>query len=246
MYHNGSLRLGQSHILLLTLSTFFLLLCSSRSDAASSSSSSAAYKNYTVGDSLGWFDTLENPEVDYQKWAASKTFSLGDFLIFNTDSNHSVIQTNNFTAYQSCDYDNAPDNNETIQWSSADPSSTSPQPVSVPVPLLKVGPTYFFSGDYDGEQCQNGQHFAINVTYGNGLPPSLKGDAMAPANPDANNEDSAPDTLVPSYFDTPQNVSDDGGSNNDASKSSITRIPGSFSGVKIFGVLMVMGVYGTI
>ena len=39
-----------------------------------------AYKNYTVGDSLGWYDTLEKPSVNYQKWVASKNFSLGDFL----------------------------------------------------------------------------------------------------------------------------------------------------------------------
>jgi hypothetical protein len=39
-----------------------------------------AYKNYTVGDSLGWFDKLEKPTVDYQKWVAKKEFSLGDFL----------------------------------------------------------------------------------------------------------------------------------------------------------------------
>lgn len=39
-----------------------------------------AYKNYTVGDTLGWYDNLKNPDVDYQKWVAGKTFSLGDFL----------------------------------------------------------------------------------------------------------------------------------------------------------------------
>lgn len=39
-----------------------------------------AYKNYTVGDSLGWYDTLEKPSVNYQKWVAGKNFSLGDFL----------------------------------------------------------------------------------------------------------------------------------------------------------------------
>lgn len=130
--------------------------------------------------------------------------------VFNTDNNHSVVQTYNATTYKGCDYDDALEE-ETTQWSSADPSSTSPHPVSVPVPLLKVGLTYFFSGDYDGEQCQNGQNFEINVTYGQGLPPSLKKgpsgeerQAPAPVSPE-----SAPDTLVPSNFDNPQNVSDD-------------------------------------
>lgn len=39
-----------------------------------------AYKNYTVGESLGWYDVLEAPKADYQKWASHKNFSLGDFL----------------------------------------------------------------------------------------------------------------------------------------------------------------------
>lgn len=38
------------------------------------------YKNYTVGDSLGWYDQTEKPNLNYQKWADSKNFSLGDFL----------------------------------------------------------------------------------------------------------------------------------------------------------------------
>ncbi|KAM3202626.1 blue copper protein [Capsicum annuum] len=171
-----------------------------------------AYKNYTVGDSLGWFDKLEKPKINYDKWVADKKFSLGDFLIFNTDNNHSVIQTYNFTTYKSCDYDNALDN-DTVQWSSADSSSTSTFPVSMAVPLRKVGTTYFFSSDYDGEQCQNGQHFKINVMYGQGLPRSLRDpsddDSLAPISPISGDEESAPDTLVPSSFDHPRDVSTD-------------------------------------
>ncbi|KAF4378003.1 hypothetical protein G4B88_004610 [Cannabis sativa] len=48
-----------------------------------SSRSVEAYKNYTVGDSLGWYDKSEKPTVDYQKWADSNNFSLGDFLILS-------------------------------------------------------------------------------------------------------------------------------------------------------------------
>ncbi|CAN4119783.1 unnamed protein product [Withania somnifera] len=177
------------------------------------SGSADAYKNYTVGDSLGWFDNLEKPQINYDKWVAGKKFSLGDFLIFNTDNNHSVIQTYNFTTYKSCDYNNALDN-DTLQWSSADPSSTSIFPVTVAVPLLKVGTSYFFSSDYDGEQCLNGQHFKINVTYGQGLPRSLKDpsddeDSLAPISPISGDEESVPDTLVPSSFDHPRDMSTD-------------------------------------
>lgn len=42
--------------------------------------SANAYKNYTVGESTGWFDIQERPSANYQKWADSKSFSLGDFL----------------------------------------------------------------------------------------------------------------------------------------------------------------------
>lgn len=44
------------------------------------SGSVGAYKNYTVGGDLGWYDSTEKANVDYQKWADGKNFSLGDFL----------------------------------------------------------------------------------------------------------------------------------------------------------------------
>lgn len=175
------------------------------------SGSAQAYKNYTVGDSLGWFDNTEKSSVNYQKWADSKEFSLGDFLIFNTDTNHSVVQTYNVTTYKLCDYDDAQDK-DTTQWSASDPSNTQTHPVTVAVPLVKEGMTYFFSGDYDGDQCKSGQHFKINVTHGQGLPKSLRSspeDAPSPASPVAGDDDSAPDTIVPSNFSHPKEESDD-------------------------------------
>ncbi|KAJ8750164.1 hypothetical protein K2173_014079 [Erythroxylum novogranatense] len=177
---------------------YFLLLLSV-------SGSVSAYKNYTVGDALGWYDSTEKSGVNYQKWADGKKFSLGDFLIFNTNTNHSVIQTYNSTTYELCDYDDAQDD-DIYQWSAADPSNTATQPITVPVPLVKEGTTYFFSGDYDGDQCRSGQHFQINVTHGQGLPESLKSpenQAPAPNSPDVNGEDSVPDTVVPANFDHP-------------------------------------------
>ncbi|PIN16912.1 hypothetical protein CDL12_10436 [Handroanthus impetiginosus] len=199
-----------------------------------------AYKNYTVGDSLGWYDVLEKPHVDYQKWAADKNFSLGDFLIFNTDNNHSVIQTYNFTTYKLCDSSDAPEN-DTIEWSSANPSSTTPYPVSVSVPLLKVGMTYFFSSDYDGEQCQNGQHFKIKVTYGRGLPPSLRSpsdDSLAPISAQSGDDESAPDTIVPSNFDNPKDADDD---ESVPSKSISLSTFSELFGVRLHVLLVVVG-----
>lgn len=126
--------------------------------------------------------------------------------VFNTDTNHSVVQTYNFTTYNLCDYDDALDSDTKI-WSAADPSNTATIAVTIAVPLLKEGTTYFFSSDYDGDQCNNGQRFKIYVSHGKGLPDSLKSpseQAPAPNSPDYNNDDSAPDIVVPSNFSSPE------------------------------------------
>ncbi|KAK9082095.1 hypothetical protein Syun_031494 [Stephania yunnanensis] len=180
-------------------------------------SGSEAYKNYTVGDSLGWYDHFHKSSssssssvvISYQKWAAGKTFALGDFLIFNTDTNHSVVQTYNFTTYKRCDFEDA-ETDDTTEWSAAhaDPSSTTPQQVTIPVPLLKEGINYFFSGDYDGEQCKNGQHFKINVTHGQGLPPSLQSSSSFAPSPSVDPTDGVGDDNVSSAFDHPKSAAD--------------------------------------
>ncbi|XP_010908431.1 early nodulin-like protein 18 [Elaeis guineensis] len=166
---------------------------------------SNAYKNYTVGDSFGWYDNLMVSKVNYQKWAAGKNFSLGDFLIFNTDKNHTVVQTYNATTYKHCDYNDAEDD-DTMEWSAGEPEF-SKEAVTVAVPLLKEGLTYFFSGNYDGEQCRHGQHFKINVSHGQGLPPSLKSPSVAPAPTSPDDENLVPDTVVPSNFNNPADIS---------------------------------------
>ncbi|KAL4578637.1 hypothetical protein LXL04_014764 [Taraxacum kok-saghyz] len=225
----------------------------------------AGYKNYTVGDDLGWFDKLEKTTVNYQKWASSKTFSLGDFLstahavedqflfknrfdpltiakrhmsctiprgsVFNTDNNHTVVQTYNSTIYNLCDDSNALDN-DTFQYASPDPSASTVHPVSVAVPLLKVGPTYFFSSDYDGEQCENGQRFSVNVTYGQGLPPSLKTPAPGAPGPvsQQSGDDTVPETMVPANFDHPKDIDsddEDDDSDDGKKKKSMATIVGS-------------------
>jgi len=154
-----------------------------------------AYKNYTVGDSLGWYDNIMKANVDYAKWAAGKNFSLGDFLIFNTDSNHTVVQTYNQTTYKTCDLADASDD-DTTEWSTSQPS-TDATPTTVPVPLLKEGTTYFFSGDYDGWQCNKGQKFEINVTHGQGLPAALLTPPAATPPPTDDGNDTPAITNVP-------------------------------------------------
>ncbi|XP_050378909.1 blue copper protein [Argentina anserina] len=207
---------------LVSLSCLLVILVS-----VSGGNSVHAYKNLTVGDSLGWYDNSQKPDVDYQEWAAANNFSLGDFLIFNTDTNHSVVQTYNETTYKLCDYDNAKEK-DTIQWSEGNPSNTETHDVSVAVPLLKEGVTYFFSGDYDGDQCKNGQHFKITVTHGQGLPKStdesLAGPASSPQSGTGDDE-SIPDTIVPnSNFNDPK-VEDDSDEDKETSGSVSFSVP---------------------
>ncbi|KAG8495193.1 hypothetical protein CXB51_012810 [Gossypium anomalum] len=139
----------------------------------SCSGSVSAYKNYTVGGSLGWFDALEKPEVNYQKGLIPRTSAWEiSSVIFNTDNNHSVIQTYNFTTYKFCDYDDALQKRHDrmvgrrsfVHGASSNLSSGSSTERRDELSL---------SSDYDGEQCNNGQHFKINVTHGQGLPKSL-------------------------------------------------------------------------
>uniref|UniRef100_A0A6N2L318 Phytocyanin domain-containing protein n=1 Tax=Salix viminalis TaxID=40686 RepID=A0A6N2L318_SALVM len=217
----------EQRVVFLSFSSLLLLSFSGSVDA---------YKNYTVGDSLGWYDTTVKSNVDYQKWADGKNFSLGDFLIFNTDTNHSVVQTYNFTTYKLCDYENSGDN-DTVEWSSANPSNTLTQGATVAVPLLKEGPSYFFSGDYDGEQCDNGQHFKITVSHGKGLPDSLKDPSdQAPA-PNAADYDSTPDTVVPFDFNNPHDQ------DTDVKKDSGSiSLYGKFLDMKLNGVLLLLGI----
>ncbi|XP_064954782.1 early nodulin-like protein 18 isoform X2 [Musa acuminata AAA Group] len=100
-------------------------------------------------------------------------------VIFNTDKGHTVVQTYNVTTYKRCNYNDA-ETDDTIEWSAGAPKF-SKEKVSIAVPLLKEGMTYFFSGNNDGRQCRHGQHFKINVTHGQGLPESLEHQAEAPA-----------------------------------------------------------------
>lgn len=169
-----------------------------------------AYKNYTVGDDKGWYDGLSLPGVDYQAWADGKNFSLGDFLIFNTDKNHSVVQTRNVTLYESCDYnDSGPD--DTVEWAAA-PPEFSKDAVTVAVPLLDEGRAYFFSGNYDGEQCESGQRFAVDVAHGQGLPPDLRppvADAPAPSSAGPADGAAALDFSHPKNVTTPSATDDD-------------------------------------
>ncbi|XP_022734682.1 cucumber peeling cupredoxin-like [Durio zibethinus] len=130
------------------------------------------YTNHTVGGDVGWFfDSNTNTSAtNYSSWAANQTFNLGDYLIFRTSTNQTVIQTYNATTYQSCTMDDASDT-DTFQYNGG--STGFDQSLTIAVPLTVEGTNYYFSDAEDGIQCQRGMAFEIDVSHGNGLPPSL-------------------------------------------------------------------------
>lgn len=88
-------------------------------------------------------------------------------VVFNTE-NQTVIETQNITTYRSCSADDASDES-TFVW--GDDSVGVKKTIAVP--LVTEGTYYYFSDAGDGQQCQQGMAFAIEVNHGLGLPPIL-------------------------------------------------------------------------
>ncbi|XP_043690798.1 cucumber peeling cupredoxin-like [Telopea speciosissima] len=159
-------------------------------------SATTQYTNHTVGGDSGWFfnSTNKSPSTDYTKWAASQTFNLGDYLIFNTNGNQTVIQTYNQTVYHNCDFKDAADG-DAFQYGGGNTSANS---LTVPVPLTQEGSNFYFSDAYDGVDCHKGMAFEITVEHGLGLPPSLNQPPpppyVAPPSPDAQSPSSSTST----------------------------------------------------
>ncbi|KAG6516185.1 uncharacterized protein LOC121973774 [Zingiber officinale] len=138
--------------------------------AASNADSPPAppYANHTV---VWFFDSASNSSaVNYSTWASSQNFFLGDFLIFDTDSNNTVIQTFNATTYALCDFSDDNGNDTTFYY---DGSGEPTVNLTVAVPLTEEGTNYFFSAADGGVECLQGMRFEITVSHGRGLPPSL-------------------------------------------------------------------------
>ncbi|KAG4937098.1 hypothetical protein AAZX31_18G204600 [Glycine max] len=135
------------------------------------SAAETGYHNHTVGGAAGWSfnSTTNTTATNYSSWASTQTFDLGDYLIFNTNSNQTVVQTYNKTTYLNCTADDS--DNGTFVYNGG--SRGFGEALTVAVPLTIVGPNYFFSDAGDGVQCQHGLAFEIAVLRGLGLPPSL-------------------------------------------------------------------------
>uniref|UniRef100_A0A7N0ZR07 Phytocyanin domain-containing protein n=1 Tax=Kalanchoe fedtschenkoi TaxID=63787 RepID=A0A7N0ZR07_KALFE len=136
-------------------------------------STATAYTNHTVGDAKGWhFNATTNTSAtDYSAWAANQTFSLGDYLIFKTTTNQTVIQTYNVTNYRHCSADDDESDGDTFEYEGG--SNNFNEELTIEVPLTIEGANYYFSGAADGIQCQQGMAFNIKVGHGQGLPPYL-------------------------------------------------------------------------
>ncbi|KAG4920472.1 hypothetical protein JHK84_049325 [Glycine max] len=90
-------------------------------------------------------------------------------LIFNTNSNQTVVQTYDKMTYLNCIADYS--DNGTFVYNGE--SRGFGEALVVVVPLTIVGPNYFFFDADNGVQCQHNLAFEIDVQHGLGLPPSL-------------------------------------------------------------------------
>ncbi|XP_073014028.1 early nodulin-like protein 18 [Typha latifolia] len=155
------------------------------------SSPAPPYANHTVGGPAGWFfDSATNSSsANYSTWASNQSFYLGDYLIFKTNTNSTVVLTSNETTYRLCDTSGDDGQGTFIYGGGGNGGAAAAE---LQVPLTMEGVNYLFSDTNDGNQCFHGMRFQITVAHGRGLPPELN---QPPPPPYAGNPPpSAPDT----------------------------------------------------
>ncbi|GKC90381.1 blue copper protein-like protein [Tanacetum coccineum] len=106
-------------------------------------------KVYTVGDSAGWALA-----VDYNTWASDKTFRVGDKLVFNYDSSHTVDLVSS-TDYAACAIGN---------------SIASYNTGTTTIALNTTGSHYFICGIMG--HCTGGMQLTVKVTSSDDISPS--------------------------------------------------------------------------
>ncbi|XP_028753912.1 stellacyanin-like [Neltuma alba] len=114
-------------------------------------------RQYHVGDSFGW-NTPPN-QTFYSDWASSKTFFVGDSLVFNWTGNQNVADVT------MAEYNNCTDVTSVF---------TGPSGTVFTINLLNPGRRYFICTVDD--HCERGQKFSINVEWpiSSGLSPSAQ------------------------------------------------------------------------
>ncbi|XP_071696165.1 blue copper protein-like [Rutidosis leptorrhynchoides] len=96
---------------------------------------------YTVGDTAGWALS-----VDYDTWASDKTFKVGDTLVFNYDTSHTV------DVVTSTDYTTCAIGNSIASYTSG----------TTTIALKETGSHYFICGIMG--HCSGGMKLTIDVT----------------------------------------------------------------------------------
>ncbi|XP_044464943.1 umecyanin-like [Mangifera indica] len=109
--------------------------------------------NYTVGDTTGW--TRPSDSTFYTTWVASKTFRIGDFLVFNFATGSHDVAIVTVDAYNSCNVSN------TIQVLPTGPVTLS---------LNTTGEHYYMCTI--AGHCAGGQKLAVNVVANTASGPS--------------------------------------------------------------------------
>ncbi|KAJ0085335.1 hypothetical protein Patl1_08581 [Pistacia atlantica] len=104
---------------------------------------------YTVGDSSGW-----TMGADYSTWTSGKTFKVGDSLVFNYGSGHTVDEVS-ASDYNTCTTGNA---------------LTTDSSGATTIALKTAGTHYFICGVIG--HCGNGMKIAVTVTAGSPTAPS--------------------------------------------------------------------------
>lgn len=104
-------------------------------------------KQHVVGGSDGWDES-----TDYDSWAKSQTFKVGDTLVFKyTPGLHSVVELGSESEYKKCDTSNA---------------ANSMNEGNDVVKLNKVGTRYFACGT--SGHCSAGMKLKVNVVSATG------------------------------------------------------------------------------
>ncbi|CAL8997433.1 unnamed protein product [Prunus brigantina] len=130
---------------------------------------------YTVGDSSGW-----TSGVDYSTWTSGKTFAVGDSLVFNYGSGHTVDEVSG-SDYKTCTVGN---------------SITSDSSGATTIPLKAAGTRYFICAVVG--HCGMGMKLSVNVVgSGSTAAPSTKG-SPSPATSGSNSTVTSPAVTTPS------------------------------------------------
>ncbi|KAF8036582.1 hypothetical protein BT93_C2337 [Corymbia citriodora subsp. variegata] len=113
---------------------------------------------YMVGDATGWTNTANGGASFYSSWASSKTFKVGDILVFNFVSGQHDVSVASESDFSSCGTSN------TITFLTTPPVNYT---------LTTNGIVYFIC-THDSH-CSQGQKLSVTVGTGSGpttTPPS--------------------------------------------------------------------------